>query len=235
MKRLMFITVVCALMALPAMAGLSISYEYIDSGATDYVLSSPHTTFDGFTVDTYNGGTPDAGTGWTYGGNFHVVSGDASGAYGAPYDAPSGHKDATYYLAVPQANTAAEPEVATVYFGGPKYYYLGLFWGSMDLYNELVLFDGTTVVGTVWGNDASTDLIALGNQGNAADNAYVNIFSDTAFDRIEIRSYGDIGGTGAQPFAFELDNLTVAVPVPGAVLLGILGLGAVGLKLRKFA
>jgi len=36
--------------------------------------------------------------------------------------------------------------------------------------------------------------------------------------------------------AFEFDNLAVAnVPVPGAVLLGFLGLGAAGLKLRKHA
>lgn len=233
MKKIALIAVVCAFMAAPAMATLSVSYEYVDSGAPDYTLSSPHTSFDGFLVDTYDSGSTLAA--WTYGGNYHVVSGDLSGTYGAPYDAPSGSKDTTKYLAVPLSNTVAEPEVATVYFGGLKYGYLGLFWGSMDLYNELVLFDGATQVGILTGNNVSANLVAMGNQGNAADNAYVHIFSTLDFDRIEIRSYGLIGGTGAQPFAFELDNLTVAVPIPGAVLLGILGLGAAGLKLRKYA
>ncbi len=216
------------------MASLSVSYEYVDRASHD--LSSPHTSFDGFTVDTYNLGVPDAGTGWTYGGNYAVRPGntDISGTAGRPFD-PYGTtgKDTTYYLAVPDSDTDDEPEVATVFFGGGQYRYLGLHWGSMDLYNELALYDGAALVGILTGNDVTTGLVALGNQGNAADNAYVNIFSDTAFDRIEIRSYGEIGGTGAQPFAFELDNLTVAVPVPGAVLLGLLGLSVAGARLRK--
>ena len=42
------------------------------------------------------------------------------------------------------------------------------------------------------------------------------------------------GGAYAQPFLGGSVDVKV-VPVPGAVLLGILGLGAVGVKLRKFA
>ena len=57
-----------------------------------------------------------------------------------------------------------------------------------------------------------------------------------------------VGAAGSYDISFEglgvdgdnigmlLDNVDVSVvPVPGAVLLGILGLGVAGLKLRKFA
>ena len=41
-------------------------------------------------------------------------------------------------------------------------------------------------------------------------------------------------GVGGDNVGMLLDNVTL-VPIPGAVVLGILGLGAVGVKLRKFA
>jgi len=57
-------------------------------------------------------------------------------------------------------------------------------------------------------------------------------------DRLEFSSWGgtfntDYAGGGEQ---FAMDNFTIVpVPVPGAVLLGILGFGVAGIKLRKFA
>ena len=61
-------------------------------------------------------------------------------------------------------------------------------------------------------------------------------FNYYGIDRLEFSSWGgtpnpdyiDIPG-----YHFAMDNFTV-VPVPGAVLLGILGLSAVGIKLRKY-
>lgn len=40
-------------------------------------------------------------------------------------------------------------------------------------------------------------------------------------------------GIGGDNVGLLLDNVSV-VPVPGAILLGMLGLSAVGIKLRKF-
>ena len=61
-------------------------------------------------------------------------------------------------------------------------------------------------------------------------------FNYSGIDRLNFSSFGGVenpnyGGSGAH---FAMDNFTI-VPVPGAVLLGLLGLSAAGIKLRKFA
>ena len=64
--------------------------------------------------------------------------------------------------------------------------------------------------------------------------AFVGVWSTAAqgFDKVEIRE--TTGGIGNEFFG-EFYVGTEPVPVPGAVLLGMIGLGAVGVKLRKFA
>jgi len=60
-------------------------------------------------------------------------------------------------------------------------------------------------------------------------NLYVNFYNLPEFDAVRFLSSG---------WAFEFDNLAVGltpVPVPGAVLLGVLGLSIAGIKLRKLA
>jgi len=235
MKRLILMAVVCAFMAAPAMAGLSWNYEYVDSATHD--LSSPHTTYDGFTVDTFNTGTTLAS--WTYSGDFRIIN-FADSRAARPYDAmsPGIGPDSTYYMAIPKpgidpgANTGSA-SIATVSFGGGKYKYLGLHWGSQDNFNEIAFFLGGALQDTIDGDDVNED--GNGNQTDPKSNRYVNIFTDFWFDSIELRSW-DLGTPGTiDPYAFELDNLTVAIPVPGAVLLGLLGLSAAGIKLRRFA
>ena len=231
MKRLLFmlfITIVCAFMAMPTMAGLSpITYEHTVAGPGELTSSNPLAIIDDFEGGV--GYTPPAG--WVYGGNYIITPTGISGQAGIPWY--GGVSDPTSFLAVPLLDdTNVDPDIATVYFGGPKYSYLGLFWGSMDPYNEIRLYDGATMIGSYTGNDASLGSPAQGQQDNGDDNAYVNIHSTVAFDRIELVSYGFSGGVS--PYAFELDNLAV-VPVPGAILLGMLGLSVAGVKLRKRA
>jgi len=222
MRKAIFVAVVLTFVAGPAMADISINY-----GGTLVQPGELTSAVPGAIVDTFDGATP---AGWVYGGNRRIVTGPISGEAGVPW---YGVPDPTAYLAVPQDDLAGvDPEIATVYFGGLKSTYLGLFWGSMDSYNEIRLYDGLSLVGTVTGDQASLDLIAQGNQGDYRDNAYVNIHSTVAFDNIALVSFGEFGGVS--PYAFELDNLAV-VPVPGAVLLGMLGLSVVGVKLRKRA
>jgi hypothetical protein len=167
--------------------------------------------------------------------------GDVSGLASAPYDGygVSTGKDTTWYLAVPRLDVDPQDSglasVATVSFGGGAYYYLGLHWGSMDTYNEIAFLKGGILQDTITGGPfpVGVNRNGEGEQLKTWSNSYVNIFTDFAFDSIELRSYDTT--IGSSPYAFELDNLTVAVPVPGAVLLGMLGLSAAGIKLRKFA
>lgn len=193
-----------------ATAALSISYE--STIAADGTLT---TIADGAIVDNFDSGRP----GWTYTGDYHIVNGPLPGFHAPPYAPPA---DATNYLAVPDFSTSTGS--VTVDFGGCTYDYLGLFWGSMDAYNTVELLSGGSVVGTVTGTDASSIQMPGGGWTDPVDNAYVNI-RGVEFDAVRLTS---------TQYAFELDNLAV-VPVPGAFLLGMLGLSVAGVKLRKYA
>ena len=73
-------------------------------------------------------------------------------------------------------------------------------------------------------NDQMVTWLITGGIGNTAGNYVV------AWELIDI----GVGDDDYQDLVVEI-SLAAPVPVPGAVLLGILGLGAAGLKLRKFA
>jgi hypothetical protein len=227
MKKLIMILVGVALtfaLASPAMANLSWNYVYADGDGTS--LTSP---YPGAIVDTFSGTRP----GWTYTGNAVIYTGDVSGKASAPWSVPDNAKDDTPYLAIPEVTP--NPYV-TVDFGGGSYNYLGLHWGSMDAYNQIEFLSGGSVVETIAGDDVWLGGPA-GGQTIPETNAYVNIFSTSAFDAIRITSFGQPGypGTSA-PYAFELDNLAVAViPAPAAILLGSIGVGLVGWLRRRRA
>ena len=169
---------------------------------------------------------------WTWGAGANgiendVVTLDVTTASG-PWSHFTSAKDATQFAAIPYDKSSLYPvdRQASVSFGA-DYRYLGLHWGSMDegkWDQEIQLFDDGVKVATI-----TAPLPADGGQTDFDTNKYVNIFltGDLVFDTAVFQS---------NEYAFEFDNLAVGtVPVPGAVLLGILGLGAVGVKLRKHA
>jgi len=227
MKRIMFVALMCAFMATPALSSLSWNYSYADGTGTS--LTSP---VAGAVVDTFDSGVVRAD--WTYTAGYAIYPGiDVAGKASAPYNPETDlAKDNTGYFAVPLDSSG--PLFVDVTFGGGTYSYLGLQWGSMDTYNQIQFYSGATLVGTVTGGAGPAGVSrdsGTGGQTDWENNAYVNISSTQAFDRIRISSFSGFGG--ASPYAFELDNLAVAVPLPGAVLLGALGLLAAGRKLRK--
>ena len=134
---------------------------------------------------------------------------------------------------VPTSGTYGTMYYVTVDFGVDNLTYLGLHWGSEDNFNEIAFYKDGNPIETITGSQVN------GNGNGAQDatlaNRYVNIFTSFTFDSIQIRSYEYNTPQTIDPYAFELDNLSVAAPLPGAVLLGILGLGAAGIKMRKYA
>jgi len=205
------IVVLAVCMAVPVVASADLSVTVADSGVT-------MTSVAGAVVDTFAGSPP---VGWAYDGSFSITTG--SDDYKA---APAGDTGNEYFC-VPEYTGTPNPSggTASATFGSDQNY-LGLYWGSIDTYNTLTLWQDGNLVGTVTG----TQVLTLSGDpsgatsGNRDNSRYVNV-TGVLFDEVKFTSTSR---------AFELDNLAV-VPVPGAVLLGFLGLGAAGLKLRKHA
>ena len=104
--------------------------------------------------------------------------------------------------------------------------YLGLEWGSVDPYNTLKLFNGTTLLGSFTGTD-----IEAGANGDQLANGtfYVNFAVPEEYTSIELISTN---------FSFEVDNIAFIdppgpVPEPASLALFAASLGGVGFLRRR--
>jgi hypothetical protein len=163
--------------------------------------------------------------------NALVVQGAQSGQYAAPYlsggqgalfgSQPDGVDQTTYLTSGTYPSPGGSIELQ---FNAPQRY-LGLLWGSVDDYNSLEFYLGSTLIGTVVGDD-----VAAGNNGNQSANGtyYVNINSAAPFDTVVAKS---------SQFAFEFDNVaikTTNVPDGGStVMLVGISMMAMGLFRRR--
>jgi hypothetical protein len=185
-----------------------------------------YTNFDNLVLG--NAGGTSSGIGVSFSGDGQVVQGAASGIYAAPYlsnsngilfgDATVSGVDSTHYL-------SSGVGAVTLTLPSPQTY-LGLLWGSVDLYNTLSFYSGATLVGQITG--ANVNALANGDQG-INGTYYVNITSDTSFDRVVASS---------SQYAFEFDNVAlqaVHMPEPASLtLFAIAGLaGLVSARRRK--
>ena len=160
-------------------------------------------------------GGVSGGVGVSFTGDGQAVQGAQSGRYAAPYLSggngtlfgdPNNGPDTTTYL------TTGVGSVILALPGQEKY--VGLLWGSVDSYNTLSLYNGSTLVGTITGTNVTAS--ANGDQGQDGT-FYVNITSTQSFDKV-------IATSGS--YAFEFDNVAfnpAAVPEPSSLLLALTG------------
>jgi VCBS repeat-containing protein len=140
-----------------------------------------------------------ADLGATFDGSGHagVVRGTSS-VTAAPFIGP-GVADTTNYLSIGAGGTE------TITFTHDQNAF-GLYWGSVDSYNTIAFYHGTTLVASYNGGDISP-LFPTGNQGSFSSNGYVEFAGLASFDKVVLGS----GNSNA----FEIDNISAGtVPVP---------------------
>jgi hypothetical protein len=103
---------------------------------------------------------------------------------------PEGDETPYYSVQPTAAAFVAEP--------GVRYNYFGLYWGTIDEYNELRFFRGDRLIATITGRDVLRLITVRGAARSGLPSSYVNIyFGAKAYTRIEFRT--------SIP-AFESDN-----------------------------
>jgi hypothetical protein len=164
-----------------------------------------------FTYNFNNGSVPFAPL-----GQAQNVSGSVGGQNAAPYG------DTSQYITIGDA----PPGTATLALPNNKSNYLGLYWGSIDLYNSITITDanGQTVINAT----AYPQLNPNNGDQGLLGSAYVNIFDTAAITGVVFNS---------SQIAFEFDNVTIA-SVPEAstwamMLLGFLGLGFMAYRRKE--
>ena len=139
------------------------------------------------------------------------VTDSVSGVRRSPWEGTS--EDGALYTSV-SGGAAATYEFASLQSA------LTLLWGSVDTYNDIDFYAGGSLVDTI--NGAA--LISAGAP-NGLSFIVATIVTDFAFDSIVIRSGSN---------AFEFANLsTTAVPLPGAALLLLSGIGGFAFSSRR--
>jgi hypothetical protein len=150
------------------------------------------------------------------GGGGAIVSGSVGGSFAQPAGATGNYLTTGF--------TGAQGLISENLKLTGLHNYIGLYWGSIDTYNLINLYNGDTLVGTITGDQVGAP--ANGDQANGNANRYVNISSDLSFDHVQFVTTSP---------AFEVDNIALTAAVPeastwGMMILGFLGIGFLGYR-----
>ena len=166
-------------------------------------------TLVGATKVTFNDNTC---AGYASCSNASIVEGNLGGVYAAPY------LDTTKYSTVGGGQTSTfNLGVAADYFG--------LYWGSIDGYNTISFYLGSSLVETFTGAPVET-LLSNGGQTDWRSNRYINFsFVNATFDKVLLSSTSN---------AFETDNHAFRkASVSEPMTLVLMGLGLFGLMAAR--
>ena len=181
-------------------------------------------------------------------GNFWLTKGHTPGRAAPPAN------DTTCYAAGPKTlqSVASENSVTIDWSNflatnlpGKKINYLGLYWGSIDGYNDITFYSKGVAINIASINGSTfnktklngSDILQFGgnsgDQANPNTNRYVNLFfgEDEQFDKLVFTS---------SSYAFEIDNLVIQVAgvnqkvsAPGTLALFGFALAAFGWLRRR--
>jgi len=204
MKRL---TIILVVLGIVNVAAADLYVETFDGGSADWNYGYGTGFAIGTTYWNSTGGNPGA-----------YISGDSKNLYAVwTYEADDYQNIAGLTMTIDTKVTDAETGMAQFYVGRNNTYYID---GSWSIGSDTEWTTHQTVL------DSSH--FTRWTQGGAGSESLAYVLA--APDDIGIFFGGSLAsGTGT----LNVDNFGV-VPVPAAVLLGMLGLGAAGLKLRKF-
>lgn len=237
---------------------VTITFDYQiptdSSGKTSQFVNANNTAPLGYFIETFDmpGSTASNDNGITIaaGGGFNTlnpsllaITGGLGIQKGSNSDGAAPAGDSTFYAYAPGPNAATTNATVKVDYSAfitydPNLYisYLGMYFGSIDSYNNIAFYSGNELLSTATGDlsdgilEGSEILAALGgvsgNQTDDKSNVYVNLFfaPDEKFTAFEFRTTG---------IAFEIDNIVSGVspltPVPEPSTLLLLGGGLLGL------
>lgn len=183
------------------------------------VLTNGSTIVD-FDAPLQPNGTPLGNVtlgGIDFSGSGQLFTGTVGGISAAPFG------DATQYLSI----LGGGSQTLTFSYLHSQF---GLYWGSVDSYNTIAFYNGSTLVNSYTGTQvvvaAGLNSAFLGNQTSDQSNRYFQFSfgSGEAFDRVVLSSTRN---------SFEFDNISAGVPEPSTWAMMLIGFAGLGYAARR--